>query len=581
MTEQRLRRRLAAIMAADVVSYTRLMDLDEAGTLARLKALRRDLIDPRTAAYGGRIFKNTGDGALAEFPSATDAVQCALEIQRELAAQNKRLPEQQRIVLRVGVSLGDVIVDGDDLFGNGVNVAARMEALANPGDICVSANVYEHVAGAIAATFEDLGEQNVKNLPRPVHCYRLPVAGISPVPAPSASAAEVPALPEKPSIAVLPFQNMSGDPEQEYFAEGMSEEIITGLSAIRWLTVIARNSSFSFREKALDVRAIARELGVRYLLEGSVRKSGNRVRITVRLVKAESAEHLWTDRFEGLLSDVFDLQDRIAEGVVGAIEPSVRTAEIDRATRKRPQSLSAYDYLLQAMAQMFDVRPEARVRALELVDKALAIDPDYAEAHGVAAWCYFARSIWEGGMMDEYHSKANFHAQTVLRLQSKDASTLAHAAIALAASGNPYGIALGLIDRAIALSPNSVHAHGHGAVISVWAGRYDNAIRLAERALQLSPFDQLSVMPLAAIAGASHMTAQYEKALEAAGRALQIYPTHGPSHMITIASLIRLDRKAEAQAAAQRLLKIFPRARAQSVLGEEFSKALKEAGVPG
>ena len=307
MTEERLQRRLAAILAADVAGYTRLMARDEAGTLSRLKTLRQEVFDPRTEAYGGRIFKNTGDGALAEFPSATDAVQAALDIQKELASRNAGLVEPERIILRIGISLGDVIVDGDDLYGNGVNVAARMESLAEAGSICVSANVYEHVAGAIDAEFEDLGEQTVKNLPRPVRCYRLamtsaPAEKAEPT-APGISQSL--ALPDKPSIAILPFQNMSGDPEQEFFADGMAEDIITALSRYRSLFVIARNSTFAYKGQSPDLRQVSQELGVRYVLEGSIRKAGQRIRVTAQLIDGTSGAHIWAERYDRQLDDIF------------------------------------------------------------------------------------------------------------------------------------------------------------------------------------------------------------------------------------------------------------------------------------
>ena len=378
MTEQRLQRRLAAIMAADLVGYTRLMDLDEAGTLARLQALRRDVFDPQTKAYGGRIFKNTGDGALAEFPSATDAVQCALDIQRELAAQNGGLPEAQRIVLRVGVSLGDVIVDGDDLYGNGVNVAARMEALAQPGDICVSANVHEHVAGAVNADFEDLGEQTVKNLPRPVRCYRLATAASAAEP--TLPESQPLALPDKPSIAVLPFQNMSGDPEQEFFADGMTEDIITALSRYRSLFVIARNSTFAYKGQSPDLRQVSTELGVRYVLEGSIRKAGQRIRVTAQLIEGTSGAHIWAERYDRQLDDIFELQDEITETISAAIEPELGNFERSRLLRKAPESLDAWESHQRGMWHLWRATSDDLDRAIAFFEQALELHPDYAPA---------------------------------------------------------------------------------------------------------------------------------------------------------------------------------------------------------
>jgi adenylate cyclase len=329
MTEERLQRRLAAILAADVVGYSRMMAADEGGTLAKLKALRAEIFDPITAKLGGRIFKNTGDGALAEFSSAVDAVQSAMEVQQALGA----LAKDDGIVLRIGISLGDVIVDGDDLFGNAVNVAARMEALAEPGSICVSGNVHEHIGTALDVDFQDIGAQLVKNIDQPIHSYRVLMDGISP----STPSERQRSVTDKPSIAVLPFENMSGDPEQEYFADGMTEEIITALSRIDSIFVIARNSSFTFKGRSVDVRDVARELGVLYVLEGSVRRGGSKVRITGQLIDAESGAHLWADRFDGDLENIFDLQDSIAESVVGVVEPTLREAEIARSQRKGPK----------------------------------------------------------------------------------------------------------------------------------------------------------------------------------------------------------------------------------------------------
>jgi adenylate cyclase len=318
MPAEAVERRLAAILAADIAGYSRLVGLDEEGTLARLRSLRREIIDPTIAEHRGRIVKTTGDGMLVEFASVVDAVRCA----RAAADRERQLPEDQRIQFRIGVNLGDVVVESDgDLLGDGVNVAARLEGIAEPGGICISGIVHDQVRGKVDVEFADLGHQNLKNIDRPIRAYRVMFA--KPV---AAMAATLP-LPDKPSIAVLPFQNLSGDPEQDYFADGMVEEIITALSRIRWLFVIARNSSFTYKGQAIDVKRVGRELGVRYVLEGSVRKGGGRVRITAQLIDAETGAHLWADRFDGSLEDVFDLQDQIATSVAGVIEPTLQAAE--------------------------------------------------------------------------------------------------------------------------------------------------------------------------------------------------------------------------------------------------------------
>jgi adenylate cyclase len=575
-------RKLAAILAADVVGYSRLVRADEEGTLAALKGFRDTVIDPKIAEHHGRVVKLMGDGLLAEFASAVDAVRSAVELQQAAARHQADVPEDRRIVLRVGINLGDVVVEGDDIHGDGVNVASRLEALSEPGGICISGKVYEEIRDRIAEPFEDEGERTVKNIDRPVRIWRWrnnPLGSAA-----RTVQASVPSRPNgRPSIAVLPFDNLSGDPEQEYFADGMVEEIITGLSRIHWLTVIARNSSFVYKGKSPDLRAVGRELGVGYVLEGSVRKAGERVRIATQLIETEAGGHLWADKFDGSLADVFDLQDQITAGVVGAIEPSVRKAEIERAKRKRPDNLSAYDLYLRALAHMHQVTPEGRIAALDLIDQALALDPNYAEAHGVAAWCYFARSMWEDGLPETYRDKAIHHARAIQRLQTEDASTLAHGAIALGVATNDYASALEMINRAIAINPSSVHAYGHGAVINTLAGNYQTAIELAERSLRLSPFDPLSVMPIAAMAGAQLKLGDYDAAVASARRALQIYPTHVPSHIVAIAGLVKLGRTDEARAFAARLLEIAPGisvSSRQPIFRDQFGAELREAGLP-
>ncbi|MGB9644298.1 MAG: adenylate/guanylate cyclase domain-containing protein [Stellaceae bacterium] len=355
-------RRLTAILAADVAGYSRLMGTDEEGTHERLKAHLRELIEPKIAAHRGRTVKNTGDGLLAEFASVVDAVRCAVEIQRGMAERSAETPEDKRITFRIGINLGDVIVEEHDIFGDGVNVAARLEAFAEPGGICVTGMVHDHIRDKLAYPFDDMGEQPVKNIARPVRVYRVrhDAAAIAPPPAP---AAPLP-LPDKPSIAVLPFANMSGDPEQEYFADGMVEEIITALSRIRWLFVIARNSSFTYKGQAVDVKQVGRELGVRYVLEGSVRRAAGRVRITAQLIDAANNAHLWADRFDGSLEDVFELQDKVASSVVGVIEPALQAAETARSVGRPTNDLTAYDLYLRGAFDLLSYHEGAGFRGL-------------------------------------------------------------------------------------------------------------------------------------------------------------------------------------------------------------------------
>src|SRR6266536_4690774 len=361
LASERVERRLRAILAADVAGYSRLTGIDEEGTHVRLKEHLRALVDPCIAEHRGRVVKTTGDGMLAECGSVVDAVRCALHVQRGMAERNKDLPPERRIEFRIGINLGDIILDAGDIFGDGVNVAARLEGLAEPGGICVSGRVQEDIEGKLEVAFENAGEQQLKNIGRPVRVYRVLLSG----PAPSSRPA-LP-LPDRPSIAVLPFQNMSGDPEQEYFADGIVEEIITALSRFRQLFVIARNSSFTYKGRVVDVKQVGRELGVRYVLEGSLRKAGTRVRITGQLIDASTGAHLWADRFEGTLEDIFDLQDQVTGKVIAAIAPKLEQVEIERAKRKPTENLDAYDYYLRGVAVGFQLTREANDEALNLL----------------------------------------------------------------------------------------------------------------------------------------------------------------------------------------------------------------------
>jgi adenylate cyclase len=421
--EERVERRLAAILCADVVEYSRLMGADEEKTLAVLKSHRRELVDPLIDQHRGRIFKTTGDGMLIEFASVVDAVRCAVVMQQGMEDRNVSRPETERIRFRIGINLGDVIHDEGDIFGDGVNVAARLQTLAEPGEICVSASVREQVGEKLPIGFADRGEHAVKNIARPVRVYRVEKRG-EPRAGPANEAATAPlALPDRPSIAVLPFANMSGDPEQDYFVDGMVEDIITGLSRIKWLFVIARNSSFAYKGKSPDIRQVGRELGVRYVLEGSVRKAAGRVRITGQLVEAEPGRHIWAERYDRALDDVFALQDEITASVVGAMEPSLRQAEIERVKRKRPDSLDAYDFVLRAAPLVDPPMPDGASQALLLLERALAREPEYALAHGYAAFCHEILFMRAGGR-EENRQAAIRHAHAAVAYGRDDAMAL-------------------------------------------------------------------------------------------------------------------------------------------------------------
>ena len=444
-------RRLAAILAADVAGYSRLIGADEGGTLQALKAIRAELIDPTIVAHNGRLVKTTGDGLLVEFSSVVDALHCATEVQAGMAERNAAVPTEKRIEFRIGINVGDIVVENGDIFGDGVNVAARLEGLAEAGGICVSARVQEDAAGKLDLAFEDLGDQALKNIARPVRAFKVATGAVS------ATAVETPVLPlpDKPSIAVLPFANMSGDPEQEYFADGMVEEIITALSRIRWLFVIARNSSFTYKGQAIDVKQVGRELGVRYVLEGSVRKAGNRVRITAQLIDAQSGTNLWADRFDGSLEDVFDLQDRVAISVAGVIEPALQAAEMRRSAARPTTDLSTYDFYLRALATYFPITRERIFEALVLLEQAIAIDRHYGPALSLAAICHL--QLTTNGWVEEAETvrrKAIDLARQALQAGENDPGILVNAAFVLARFDEDIDAATGLVDRALALNPS-------------------------------------------------------------------------------------------------------------------------------
>ena len=486
MASDRVQRRLTAILAADVAGYSRLMGLDEAGT-ARTLHEHRAAVDPIVADYGGRIVKTTGDGVLLEFPSIVAAVDCAVVVQNLMRERNRDVPEELRMLFRIGINLGEVLIDGDDILGDGVNIAARLEGIAEPGGICVSDDVYRQVSGKLDVSFEDMGSQQLKNIARPVHAYR---ARIVDVPTSRMSASILP-LPDKPSIAVLPFTNMSGDPEQDYFADGMVEDIITALSHFKALFVIARNSSFTYKGRAVDVKQVGRELGVRYVLEGSVRKAANRVRITGQLVDTATGAHLWADRFDGGLGDIFDLQDQVTESVVGAIAPAVEKAEIERAKRKPTESLDAYALYLRGLARFYQfANRQANDEALRLFNSAIELDPDFASAYGRAAFCYVIAKTngWISGTANEIAEVTRL-AQRAVELGKDDAIALAASGYALAYVVRDLGVGAALIDRALVLNSNLAEAWYFGGWVKIWLGEPEAAIERFARAMRLSPLD--------------------------------------------------------------------------------------------
>jgi len=541
-------RRLAAILAADVAGYSRLIGADEGGTLERLRALRRQLLDPKIAEHRGRLVKTTGDGLLIEFGSVVDALRCAVDVQREMTGRNTGMPPDNRIEFRIGINMGDIVVDDGDIFGDGVNVAARLEALAEPCGICVSARVQEDAAGKLDLVFEDIGEQQLKNIVRPVRVYRVVTEAC---PETLRSGADPP-LPDKPSIAVLPFANMSGDPEQEYFADGMVEEIITALSRIRWLFVIARNSSFTYKGQAIDVKQVGRELGVRYVLEGSVRKAGGRVRITAQLIDALTGTHLWADRFDGSLEDVFDLQDKVASSVAGVIEPALQAAETARSADRPTNDLTAYDLYLRAYAMVLSSARQIP-EALCLMEQAIERDPRYGPALAWAAHCC-NRLLLDGRSEDPAADRlkgADF-ARRALEVAGDDPSILANAALALAYFGEDIGAMMALVDRALALNPSFARGWYVSGLLRMWAGQPDIAIEHIEASLRLSPRARVG-WSLAQIGFAHFFARCFDEAVAKLVLAIQEAPSNPHPYRFLAACYAHMGRLDEAREVVERL----------------------------
>jgi TolB-like protein/class 3 adenylate cyclase len=539
-------RKLAAIFAADVAGYSALMGRDEVVTLRTLTAYRV-IIDRLIASHRGRIFNTAGDSLVADFASAVDAVQCAVTVQDAIAKENADRPAGEQMRFRIGVHVGDIMVQGDNLFGDAVNVAARLEALAEPGGICISGIVRDYIGTKLPLSFSDLGEQQVKNIAQPIKAYRIgSETSIS-----SVVGSALP-LPDKPSIAVLPFQNMSGDPEQEYFADGMVEEIITALSRIRWLFVIARNSSFLYKGQAIEVKQVGRELGVRYVLEGSVRKAGQRVRITGQLIDALTGTHLWADRFDGSLEDIFELQDKVATSVAGVIEPTLQAAETARSARRPTADLTAYDLYLRAYAmRMSSARqiPEA----LQLFEQAIARDPHYGPALAWAAHCCHRLLLdnrSENRKADALKG-ANF-ARRALEVAGDDPVALANAAFALAYFEEDIGAMMAWVERALALNPNYARGWHISGVLRTWAGQPKIAIKHAETALRLSPRARVgdSVM---VIGQAYFFDRRFDEAVPKLRLALQENPSFPMGYRLLAACLAHMGRLDDAREVIARL----------------------------
>jgi TolB-like protein/class 3 adenylate cyclase len=585
LSGEHVERRLAAILAADVAGSCRLIGKDEEGTLARLKALRRTLFDPKIAEHHGRVVKNTGDGAIAEFASVVDAVRCADEIQRGMAEQNIDVPQDKRIELRIGIHVGDIIIEDNDIFGDGVNIAVRLEGIAEPGGISISDDARRQLRGKVDTMFEDLGSQSLKNIAEPMRVWR-GRSGPSSSQATPTGTAQPPTLPGKPSIAVLPFENMSGDPEQEYFADGMVEDIITGLSRSKSLFVIARNSSFTYKGKSVDIKRVGRDLGVRYVLEGSVRKAANRVRITAQLVDAATGNHIWADKYDSTLEDIFDLQDRVTMSVIGAIAPRLERAEIARAQRKPTESLEAYDYYLRALSSFYQFSREQNVEALRLSQAANVIDPEFAAAYAIGAYSYLQRKLfgWSSDAAQEC-VEARRLVNRAIELDNDDPTVLARAGQVISHLMGEVEEGAVLVSRAINLDPNLVIARYSRGGEHLWLGEVDAALEQFHAAVRLSPLDPLLFFSQIGIAYAHFMAGRYDEGSSWARSAVLQRPNYLDAQFILAACLAMSGRVEEARAVRARLVQQKPVRRiswkfrrAEDI--ERLSHACRIAGIP-
>jgi TolB-like protein/class 3 adenylate cyclase len=592
LTGERVERRLAAVLAADVAGYSRLMGSNEEGTLARFKAVRKALVDPTIASHRGRIVKTTGDGMLVEFASAVDAVRGAVELQRGMTGQNVSVPQDQKIEFRIGIHVGDIIIDDNDIFGDGVNVAARLEGIAEPGGVCTSNDAYRQIRGKVEIVCDDMGPQHLKNIAEPMQAWRVRLTRQIPSAVQIGSSTNEPQplpLPDKPSIAVLAFQNMSGDPEQEYFADGMVEDIITALSRFKSLFVIARNSSFTYKGRAVDIKQVGRELGVRYVLEGSVRKAGSRVRITGQLIEATTGRHLWADKFDGALEDVFGLQDQITTSVVGLIAPTLEQAEIERAKQKPTDRLDSYDFYLRGMALAHRMRslPEAR----EFFKKAFEQDPEYGAAYVMAAWTLMMQQGTSGVPLSaQMRSDAIRLANLGSRWGSDDAFVLARSGHVLTYLGHEYDRGASMVAQAVALNPNLPMAWYSRGWVSLMCGDAERAVESLERMIRLSPLDPLRIGAWNGCSFAFFHLRRFEEGRAAAMKSIQ-FAANAHTLGALIVNLVGAGRAVEAREAVAQLVNVQPDFRASHVYEafpirsaderDRIASALREAGLPG
>jgi adenylate cyclase len=567
-------------LAADVVGYSALMERDEEATYAEFERLKRELIEPCLSRHDGRLIKTTGDGALAEFASPLAAMRCAVEIQDHLASGSSPLR------LRVGLNLGDVIVGQDgDLYGDGINVAVRLEGIADPGGILISEKVYSEVEGKLDVGFEDRGEQQLKNISKPVRAYAVHAGAYSAL---TERLSAAPPLPDKPSIAVLPFQNISGDPEQEYFADGMVEEITTALSRFHWLFVIARNSSFTFKGKAVDIKEVGRRLGVRYVLEGSVRKASGKVRITGQLIDAATGAHIWADRFERDLTDVFALQDEVTIAVVSAIQPKLLQTEIAMATRRRPENLTAYDLFLRTMQQFYLTTREGLAETIRLAHRALELDPRFGLVAALAGMCHTRNVIWGYANDPQFDRTESVRLlRLALSVDDSDPDTLAMAALISAFMVGDCESEIEMADRAVALNPNSFNAWNYRGWVYQIAGLPEEGVRSFERAIRMSPVDPLLHLSFLGMGVAFIELRRFDEAIVAGKKALRQNPSFAQTYRCLASAFAHLGRDAEAREAAARALEFDPAftisawiARGGQSNSKLWTEGLRKAGLP-
>jgi adenylate cyclase len=566
MSEGRVERRLAAILAADVVGYSRLMGEDEAGTLTRVKTIRRDLIDPKVAEHKGRIVKTTGDGILIEFPSVVEAVACAMAIQQEMAQHNIPVAQDQRIEFRVGINLGDVIVDGDDIHGDGVNVAARLEAFAEPGSICISGIVHDQVQGRLDLRFEDAGEQSLKNIARPIRVYRVQPNGVKA----AASASRALVLPDKPSLAVMSFDNMSSELELEFFADGIAEDVITALSRCPSLFVIARNSSFTYKGRAVDVKQIGRNLGVRYVLEGSLRKAGERIRVTAQLIEAETGNHLWAERYDRALSGIFAVQDEITEAVAIAVAPTIDAAERLRALRKPPDNVDAWGAYQQGLWHLAKVNAEANDQARVAFERSIRLDPTFAPSFAGLSLTYGYASIhYRTTPWSEAAPLNSKFARKAVELDPANAYALAASSLSSAWHGD-LASALQSAQKAVTLSPSFAWGRFCLGIMLIFMGQRTEGREELSLGLRINPNDQeMALNGSVVFAQSYYFDRDYERCIEACENRLRIVPGYPLLSRLLVAGLAQLGRVEEAKAALAGFEK------AVATLGISFSPAAR------